>query len=116
MFPGSCLQLRQLRALSRQGRYVPEKFEEIFSKFDTENKGGLTLGEMYRMTNNNANAYDIFGWTVCRLMITRSNRLPAQPLQKCFLCQALRLHACYRALAKGLHTPQRCCMRAAELA
>jgi len=25
-----------------EGRFVPEKFEEIFSKYDKENKGGLS--------------------------------------------------------------------------
>ena len=25
-----------------EGRYTPQKFEEIFSKYDKDNKGGLT--------------------------------------------------------------------------
>ena len=43
-------------------RFVPEKFEELFSKFDGGSKGGLTLGELLEMTEANRNVMDFFGW------------------------------------------------------
>ncbi|CAG8840057.1 2711_t:CDS:2, partial [Racocetra persica] len=46
-----------------EGRFVPEKFEEIFSKYDREFKGGLSFGDIQRLIYGNANACDPFGWT-----------------------------------------------------
>lgn len=43
-------------------RFVPTKFEEIFSKFDHGNKGGLTFLELLEMTEANRNVFDFFGW------------------------------------------------------
>ncbi|CAG8623855.1 13684_t:CDS:2 [Cetraspora pellucida] len=45
-----------------EGRFVPEKFEEIFSKYDREGKGGLSFGDIRRLIYGNANACDPFGW------------------------------------------------------
>ncbi|CAG8521626.1 3779_t:CDS:2 [Ambispora gerdemannii] len=45
-----------------EGRFVPEKFEEIFSKYDRDNKGGLNLMDIFRMMYGNANVADFFGW------------------------------------------------------
>jgi len=45
-----------------EGRFVPEKFEEVFSKYDKGNKGGLTLAEIRSMTRGNRNIMDPIGW------------------------------------------------------
>lgn len=45
-----------------EGRYIPQKFEELFSKFDKDNKGGLTLWETFAMTEHMRVAMDFYGW------------------------------------------------------
>ncbi|KAG9299463.1 hypothetical protein G9A89_009416 [Geosiphon pyriformis] len=45
-----------------EGRYVPEKFEEIFTKYDRDNKGGLSIWDIGRLCYGNGNVLDIFGW------------------------------------------------------
>ncbi|EFN52997.1 hypothetical protein CHLNCDRAFT_12749, partial [Chlorella variabilis] len=45
-----------------EGRFVPQKFEEIFSKYDTDNKGGLTLSDVNEMVRGNRNIMDPVGW------------------------------------------------------
>ncbi|CAG8771457.1 423_t:CDS:2, partial [Dentiscutata erythropus] len=45
-----------------EGRFVPEKFEEMFSKYDREGKGGLSFSDIRRLIHGNANALDPFGW------------------------------------------------------
>eukprot|EP00897_Mesotaenium_endlicherianum_P006846 jgi/Mesen1/618/ME000108S10778 len=45
-----------------EGRYVTEKFEEIFSRFDEGNKGGLTFKETLAMTERQRVVMDPFGW------------------------------------------------------
>jgi len=45
-----------------EGRFVPEKFEEIFSKFDTKDKHGLTLKELFSLMYHQRNIFDFFGW------------------------------------------------------
>lgn len=45
-----------------EGRFVPQKFEEIFSKYDHGNKGGLTLSEVNEMVRGNRNIADPNGW------------------------------------------------------
>jgi len=48
-------------------RFVPEKFEEVFSKFAKNDKTRLHLDEILALTNANMNAYDLFGWTAAKL-------------------------------------------------
>lgn len=50
-----------------EGRFVPEKFEEIFSKFDRENKGGLSWRDIQEMVYANMNVNDFVGWIAGRL-------------------------------------------------
>ncbi|GAQ91219.1 Caleosin [Klebsormidium nitens] len=47
--------------------FVPEKFEEIFSKHDRSGKGSLTFMEMLALTETNKNAFDAFGWIAEKL-------------------------------------------------
>jgi hypothetical protein len=45
-----------------EGRFVPQKFEELFSKWDKSGKRALTLNELYKMTHDLSVAMDPFGW------------------------------------------------------
>jgi hypothetical protein len=45
-----------------EGRFVPIRFEEIFSKYDRENKGGITFRDGLRMLRGNRNLWDFVGW------------------------------------------------------
>lgn len=49
-----------------EGRYVPTKFESIFTKFDKENKGGLSWADIQVMIKHNANVNDTVGWIAAR--------------------------------------------------
>lgn len=50
-----------------EGRFVPQKFEEIFSKYDRENKGALSWKDIQEMVYNNMNVNDPVGWIAERL-------------------------------------------------
>ncbi|CDZ97069.1 Caleosin [Phaffia rhodozyma] len=45
-----------------EGRFVPAKFAAIFSKYDEENKGGLTFSDGLRMIYGNRGIADPIGW------------------------------------------------------
>ncbi|KAK9807866.1 hypothetical protein WJX72_011603 [[Myrmecia] bisecta] len=50
-----------------EGRFVPQKLEELFTKYDEGNKGGLTLKEIMRFTEAMRNVLDPTGWTAAKL-------------------------------------------------
>lgn len=50
-----------------EGRFVPQKFEEIFSKFDHGNKGALSWSDIQDMVYANMNCNDPNGWIAERL-------------------------------------------------
>ncbi|CAK9223489.1 unnamed protein product [Sphagnum troendelagicum] len=50
-----------------EGRFVPEKFEELFTKFAKTEKSKLSFDELLAMTEANRNAVDPFGWTAEKL-------------------------------------------------
>jgi peroxygenase len=50
-----------------EGRFVPQKFEEIFSKYDSGNKGALSWDDIQHMVRGNMNVNDPIGWTAERL-------------------------------------------------
>lgn len=50
-----------------EGRFVPEKFEELFSKYDSNNKGGLSWEDLQNMILGNMNIMDPVGWIAERL-------------------------------------------------
>ncbi|KAI8799792.1 caleosin, partial [Cladochytrium replicatum] len=50
-----------------EGRFVPEKFEELFSKFDKDKKKALTLNEILEMTKSMRNIGDLVGMTAMKL-------------------------------------------------
>lgn len=45
-----------------EGRFVPQKFDETFNKFDEGNKGALTFKELLKMTEASKNIMDPIGW------------------------------------------------------
>lgn len=45
-----------------EGRFVPQKFEELFSKWDKQGQGFMTLSNFWTMTNDMKNVMDPFGW------------------------------------------------------
>ncbi|KAG0623919.1 hypothetical protein M758_3G211400 [Ceratodon purpureus] len=49
-----------------EGRFLPYKFEEIFSKFAKIDKTRMTFGELMEMTAANRNVADPFGWIACK--------------------------------------------------
>ncbi|RHZ87303.1 hypothetical protein Glove_37g54 [Diversispora epigaea] len=57
-----CKHGNDTESFDTEGRFVPEKFEEIFSKFDREEKEGLSFSDIVRMINVNYNIFDYFGY------------------------------------------------------
>jgi len=45
-----------------EGRFRPQMFEDIFSKWDSDGDGSLTFRELFDMIRGNRNAVDPFGW------------------------------------------------------
>nr|AEB77763.1 caleosin [Auxenochlorella protothecoides] len=65
-----------------EGRFVPEKFEEIWSKYDKGNKGALTKHEIWTMIKGQRNIMDPVGWTaawlewfVSYLLVARQDKM-----------------------------------------
>jgi hypothetical protein len=50
-----------------EGRFRPQNYEEIFTKYDRGDKGGLTTGDIWRMLSGQRLAVDPFGWTASAL-------------------------------------------------
>ncbi|KAK3388483.1 Caleosin related protein-domain-containing protein [Sordaria brevicollis] len=46
----------------KEGRFVPQAFEDLFSKFDRGNKGALSARELWSIMSANRLAVDPFGW------------------------------------------------------
>ncbi|KAH9314107.1 hypothetical protein KI387_022734, partial [Taxus chinensis] len=49
-----------------EGRFVPSKFEEIFSKYARTYSDRLVFSEVWAMTEGNRNAIDPFGWVAAK--------------------------------------------------
>ncbi|RDW72758.1 uncharacterized protein DSM5745_07930 [Aspergillus mulundensis] len=45
-----------------EGRFVPQAFEDMFSKYDGDKDGALTFSELFGMMHGNRCAVDPFGW------------------------------------------------------
>lgn len=73
-----------------EGRFVPQKYEEIFSKYDAGNKGGLSWDDIQAMVKGNRNVNDPVGWCAPSFSATRP---PC-----CSLAQASGLHVCHAAV------------------
>lgn len=50
-----------------EGRFVPNKFEDIFTKNAETQPDRLTFSELWNMTEHNKNAFDLFGWIAGKL-------------------------------------------------
>jgi len=50
-----------------EGRFVPSKFEEIFSKYARTSPDRLNYSELWAMTEGNRNANDPFGWIAAKV-------------------------------------------------
>jgi hypothetical protein len=50
-----------------EGRFRPQMFEDLFSKYDVEGKGGLSIGDLLRFHKGQRNAMDFWGWTATAL-------------------------------------------------
>jgi hypothetical protein len=48
-------------------RYIPVNFESIFSKYPNTKPDKLSLRELWKMTEGQRVAFDIFGWFISRL-------------------------------------------------
>ncbi|KAK5075199.1 hypothetical protein LTR64_001404 [Lithohypha guttulata] len=46
-----------------EGRFKPQNFEDIFSKYDRGNKGGLTVGDLLHFHMGQRMVFDFFGWS-----------------------------------------------------
>eukprot|EP00850_Spirogloea_muscicola_P003791 SM000015S01291 [mRNA] locus=s15:1035501:1038642:- [translate_table: standard] len=44
------------------GTFVPARFEELFTKFDKQKKGGFYFKDVLQLTNAHRNVADPFGW------------------------------------------------------
>ena len=46
-----------------EGRFRPQSFEDIFSKYDEGNKGGLDIWDLLRFWNGQRLNFDLLGWS-----------------------------------------------------
>jgi peroxygenase len=46
-----------------EGRFRPQNFEDIFAKYDRENKGGLSLKDVTYFWKGQRMVFDFFGWS-----------------------------------------------------
>lgn len=50
-----------------EGRFKPQNFEDIFSKYDRGEKGGLSLGDLWYFHMGQRMVFDFFGWSATLL-------------------------------------------------
>jgi hypothetical protein len=59
----------------KEGRFVPQAFEDLFSKWDVGNSGSLSGGELWRMIKGNRLAADPYGVCVALLSLYGNGQL-----------------------------------------
>ncbi|KAM7205143.1 Caleosin related domain containing protein [Naviculisporaceae sp. PSN 640] len=47
----------------REGRFVPQAFEDMFARWDTNNEGALSGAQLFNLIRGNRLAVDPFGWS-----------------------------------------------------
>ncbi|RIA94914.1 Caleosin-like protein [Glomus cerebriforme] len=74
-----------------EGRFVPEKFEEVFSKYDRDNKGGISFKDIMEMIRSNANLFDIIGtltaiteWGALYSLCSKDGIVSKEDVRTCF--------------------------------
>jgi peroxygenase len=74
-----------------EGRYIPEKFEEIFSKYDIDNKGELNFKDIIRLLRGNADLMDPFGafsaiveWGTLYMLCAKDGVIKKEDARTCF--------------------------------
>lgn len=65
-----------------EGRFCPQKFEEIWTKYDRGNKGGLNIGDLLRFHKGQRIACDPFGWSATFLECTYNPLVKGAELRK----------------------------------
>lgn len=72
-----------------QGRYVPQHFEEIFTKYDKDNKGALTWDELQQYLKSQRDVFDLFGasaafleWTATWIIAAENGVLSKEAMRK----------------------------------
>ncbi|CZS96198.1 related to calcium-binding protein caleosin [Rhynchosporium graminicola] len=73
------------------GNLRGEQFEGMFREFDTEEKGGVSARELWRMVGRNRVAADVAGWTFAAmewsttwLLLQREGRVWREDLRECY--------------------------------
>lgn len=55
-----------------EGRFKPQSFEDIFAKYDKDNKGGLDFSDLLDFWKGQRMVFDFFGWSAsfleCKLL------------------------------------------------
>jgi hypothetical protein len=49
-------------SIDNEGRFIPQKFEDVFAKYDKDDRKGLTLWEVVSYLNGQRLVSDYFGW------------------------------------------------------
>lgn len=50
-----------------EGRFKPQNFEDIFAKYDRDDKGGLDISDTWRFLKGQRMVLDFFGWSAALL-------------------------------------------------
>ncbi|KAJ3009372.1 hypothetical protein HKX48_008010 [Thoreauomyces humboldtii] len=87
-----CLHGSDTGTYDTEGRYIPQRFEEVLSKYDVGNKGGLDFSDIMRMTREIRNFMDFFGmfankfewgtlWLLCR---NENGLITKEQIRRCY--------------------------------
>lgn len=49
------------KTTDHEGRFIPEKFEQIWTKYDSSGRGRLSFGDIVSLVYNQAQLGDVFG-------------------------------------------------------
>jgi peroxygenase len=61
-----CVHGSDSNVYDREGRFIPQQFEDLFSKFDHDGKGGLYWDELFEFVSWNRDAMDFMGMFAAR--------------------------------------------------
>ncbi|KAK3347420.1 Caleosin related protein-domain-containing protein [Neurospora tetraspora] len=75
----------------KEGRFVPQAFEDMFSKWDKGGKGALSAGELWNMIAANRLVVDPFGWAasvfefgVTWLLVQQDGKVDKEDLRRIY--------------------------------